>query len=211
VSVRSIGESERITGSDALRINMSAWPNSIVTSAADKQMLISLLDDSRTQFLGSFAGVSDAQSRQRPADDCWSILDTVEHICAAETHLFNLLAHSRRPRNANAPNREAIFMRALPDRSRKMQSPEPGIPTGRFTTLGQAAAHFRTVREEVIQFVTATQEDLRATEVTHPHPLAGNVSSFEMVIIIAKHAERHALQIEEIKNSPAYCAQAAQG
>jgi uncharacterized damage-inducible protein DinB len=190
---------------------MSAWPNSIVTSAAEKEMLLGLLQKSRTRFLESFAGVSDAQSRRRPADGCWSILDTVEHICAAETHLFNLLVHSRRPRNANAPNREAIFMRALPDRSRKMQSPEPGKPTGRYATLELAAAQFRTIREEVIQFVTATQEDLRATEVTHPHPLAGDVSSFEMVIIIAKHAERHALQIEEIKNSPAYCAEAAQG
>src|SRR5262249_3282009 len=168
--------------------------NSITTSAAEKEMLLVLLDESRTRFLGSFAGVSDSQSRRRPADGCWSILDTVEHIAAAETHLFNLLVHSRRPRNANAPNREAIFMRALPDRSRKMQSPEPGIPTGRYATLEQAATQFRTAREELLQFVTATQEDLRATEVTHPHPLAGNVSSFEMVIIIAKHAERHALQ-----------------
>jgi hypothetical protein len=44
-------------------------------------------------------------------------------------------------------------------------------------------------------------EDLRATQVTHPHPVAGTVSTREMVIIMAKHAERHALQIEEIKNT----------
>src|SRR5262249_2176169 len=127
---------------------MSAWPNSVVTSAAEKEMLLGLLQESRTRFLESFAGVSDAQSRRRPADGCWSILDTVEHIVAAETHLFNLMVQSRRPRAANAPNREAIFMRALPDRSRKMQSPEPGIPTGRYASLEQAAARFRTVREE---------------------------------------------------------------
>src|SRR5215470_10274197 len=187
---------------------MSARPNSIATSAAEKELLLGLLQESRTRFLGSFSGVSDVQSRQRPADDCWSILDAVEHIAAAETHMLNLLVHSRRPRRTDAPNREAIFMRVLPDRSRKMQSPEPGVPTGRYANLEQAAAQFRTAREGLIQFVTATQEDLRATEVTHPHPLAGDVSSFEMVIIIAKHAERHALQIEEIKNSPAYCAQA---
>jgi hypothetical protein len=29
----------------------------------------------------------------------------------------------------------------------------------------------------------------------------GDVSAYEMVIIIAKHAERHALQIEEIRNA----------
>jgi len=46
-------------------------------------------------------------------------------------------------------------------------------------------------------------DDLRASEVTHPHPAAGNVSTYEMVIIIAKHAERHAKQIEEIRNTVA--------
>jgi hypothetical protein len=53
----------------------------------------------------------------------------------------------------------------------------------------------------VIQFVEQHPEDLRASEVSHPHPAAGNVSTYEMVIIIAKHAERHAKQIEEIRNT----------
>src|SRR5438445_24335 len=52
-----------------------------------------------------------------------------------------------------------------------------------------------------MQFVERCREDLRATEVTHPHPAAGVVSSYEMLIIMAKHAERHMLQIEEIKNT----------
>jgi hypothetical protein len=34
--------------------------------------------------------------------------------------------------------------------------------------------------------------------------MAGVVTTYEMVIIIAKHTERHALQIEEIKNCPAF-------
>jgi hypothetical protein len=34
-----------------------------------------------------------------------------------------------------------------------------------------------------------------------PHPIFGDVSAYEMLIIMAKHAERHALQIEEIRKA----------
>jgi uncharacterized damage-inducible protein DinB len=171
------------------------------TSNTDKEFLVSRLRESREVFLGSFAGVSDEQSRLHPAPNCWCVLDTVEHLTSAEGIMLRLVTATRRPRSANAPNREQVFLQVIADRSRKMQSPEGGQPRGRFANLAEAAAQFKTTREGVIQFVEQNTEDLRATEVTHPHPAAGNVSTYEMVIIIAKHAERHAKQIEEIRNT----------
>jgi hypothetical protein len=167
----------------------------------DKEFLISLLRESRERFLNSFAGVSDEQSRLRPAPDCWCVLETVEHLTAAEGIMLKLVTATRRPRPADAPNREQAFLTMVADRSRKMQSPEGGRPCGRFANLAEAAAQFKTSRDDTIRFVEQNTEDLRATEVTHPHPMAGNVSSYEMVIVMAKHAERHAKQIEEIRNT----------
>jgi DinB superfamily len=178
---------------------MSASPNPTSTSAADKEKLLALLRNSRQRFLGSFAGVTDEQSRRCPAEECWSVLDTVEHLTVGETMMLKLVSNTRRPRTPNAPNREEIFMRVLIDRSRKMQSPEVGRPCGRFANLEEAAVQFKAAREGILQFVEQCPEDLRATEVTHPHPAAGVVSTYEMIIIMARHAERHALQIEEIK------------
>ncbi len=174
-------------------------------------MLLALLRESRERFLGSFAGVSDEQSRLRPSPDCWSVLDTVEHLTSAEGIMLKLVTSTRRPRSADAPNREQVFLTMVADRSRKMQSPEGGRPCGRFANLAAAAAQFKASRDETIHFVEQNTEDLRATEVTHPHPMAGNVSSYEMVIIMAKHAERHAKQIEEIRNSLSLHADAAKG
>jgi len=110
----------------------------------------------------------------------------------------------RRPRAADAPNREEVFLQVIADRSRKVESPEGARPQGRFANLTDAAAQFRSSRDATIGFVEQNTDDLRATEVTHPHPMAGNVSTYEMLIIMAKHAERHALQIEEIRNSAAF-------
>ncbi|HEY1525444.1 MAG TPA: DinB family protein [Candidatus Angelobacter sp.] len=167
----------------------------------DKEFLISLLRESRERFLNSFAGVSDELSRLRPAPDCWCVLETVEHLTSAEGIMLKLVTAARRPRPANAPNREQAFLTMVADRSRKMQSPEGGRPCGRFANLAEAASQFKASREETIRFVEHNTEDLRATEVTHPHPAAGTVSTYEMLIIMAKHAERHAAQIHETRHT----------
>ncbi|HLW52675.1 MAG TPA: DinB family protein [Candidatus Angelobacter sp.] len=183
---------------------MSAMPNPMPTSQADKEMLLKLLRDSRECFLASFDNVSDEQSCRRPAEGSWSVLETVEHLTSAETIMSKLITSERRPRTPNAPNREEVFLQVVANRSRKLQSPEAAVPCGRFANLNEAAAQFKASRAGIIQFVQECPEDLRATEVTHPHPVAGVVSTFELIIIIAKHAERHALQIEEIKQGPAF-------
>jgi len=166
---------------------------------AQKDFLLALLRESREKFLGSFARMSDQQSRMHPGADRWSVLETVEHLTAAETLMARLVTTQRVPRSAGALNREEIFLRNTADRSRKMQSPESGQPKGRFATLAEAEAEFKAARDGIIVFVEQGTEDLRATEVTHPHPAAGVVSTYEMLIIMAKHAERHAAQIEEIR------------
>jgi uncharacterized damage-inducible protein DinB len=178
---------------------MSTSTNSVATSAVDKERLIALLRESRQRFLGSFAGVTDEESRRHPVEGRWSILETVEHLTVAEKAMLRLVTDTRCPRAASTPNREEIFLRAIADRSSKVESPEGARPKGRFPNLGEAQAQFQSAREGALRFVEQCNEDLRATEVTHPHPLAGVVTTYEMLIIMAKHTERHALQIEEIR------------
>ena len=182
---------------------MNAIPNPVTNAQADKETLLTLLSASRDRFLASFAGLTEQQAHMRPQEDRWSVIDTVEHLTMAETTMVRLLDEPRRPRAADAPNREEIFLMAGADRSRRLESPEGARPKGRFATLADARAQFSSARARAIQFVQQNSEDLRAFEVTHPHPAAGNVSIYELLILIARHADRHALQIEEIKNSPA--------
>jgi uncharacterized damage-inducible protein DinB len=174
-------------------------------------MLLDLLRASKQIFLSSFAGLSDADSRKDPGENRWSILDTVEHLTAAEGSMLRLITETRCKKQEGLPNREQLFLTVLTDRQRKMESPEGGRPRGRFANLAEAAAQFTSSRDKAIQFVQQCEEDLGETQVTHPHPAAGTVSTREMVIIMARHAERHALQIEEIKTILGIRAGAAAG
>jgi uncharacterized damage-inducible protein DinB len=165
----------------------------------DQQFLLALLQETREIFLHSFADVTEEQSRLKPAPDCWSVLDTVEHLTTAETIQLKLISKQTTPRPPDAPNREHAFFNMIPDRAYKMESPEGARPIGRFATLAEAAEQFRTTRAGVIRFLEQYTEDLRASEVKHPHPAAGMVSICEMLVAMAMHAKRHAAQIEEIK------------
>src|SRR6185312_9140031 len=178
---------------------MSAQPNPAIQIVIDKPFLLNVLQETREVFLNSFAGVTEEQSRLKPAPNCWSVLDTVEHLTTAETIQLKLISTQRTQRPADAPNREYAFLRMIPNRTRKLESPESARPIGRFATLAKAAEQFKATRAGVIQFLEEYREDLRASEVKHPHPAAGMVSICEMLVVMAMHAKRHATQIEEIR------------
>ena len=115
--------------------------------------------------------------------------------------MLHLITETRCGKRDDLPNREQLFLSVLTDRRRRMNAPEVSVPVGRFASLQEAREHFTNLRDKTIAFVEQCEEDLGATQVTHPHPAAGTVSTREMVIIMARHAERHALQIEEIKTT----------
>ncbi len=178
---------------------MNAVPNPVPAARAQNETLLALLASSRDHFLASFADLTEQDARMHPAEGRWSVLDTIEHLTVAETTMLRLLEQPRRPRPADAPNREELFLNAAIGRSRRLESPEGARPTGRVATLAEARRQFSSARARAIHFVEQNQEDLRSFEVTHPHPAAGNVSVYELFILIARHADRHALQIEETK------------
>jgi hypothetical protein len=178
---------------------MSAQPNPAVV-VIDKQFLLALLQETRDIFLNSSAGVTEGQSRLKPAPECWCVLDTVEHLTTAETIQLNLISTQRTPRPADAPNREGAFLQMVPNRTHKMESPDRAKPIGRFATLAEATEQFKATRAGTIRFLEQYTDDLRASEVKHPHPAAGMVSICEMLVAMAMHAKRHAAQIEEIRN-----------
>ncbi len=178
---------------------MSAQPNPAQAIVIDKPFLLAQLQASRDIFLNSFAGITEEQSHLKPAPDRWSVLDTIEHLTTAEGIQLKLISTQRTPRPADAPNREGAFLHMIPQRIHKMESPDSAKPAGRFATLAAATEQFKTTRASVIQFLEQYTDDLRASEVKHPHPAAGMVSICEMLVAMAMHAKRHAAQIEEIR------------
>jgi uncharacterized damage-inducible protein DinB len=166
---------------------------------SEKAEILRELQKGRDAVAAALAGVDEGEAARKPAPERWSILECVEHLVAAEQFLQSRLATatlSDRP----AGNRErdtAILARGA-DRSRPVQSPEPGRPTGRFRSLREAVAAFDSVRAETVRYVETHEGDPRRGVTDHPL-VPVPVTCYKMLLIMAAHSVRHAKQIAEAR------------
>jgi uncharacterized damage-inducible protein DinB len=169
--------------------------------ALDNQELLDRLRRSRDRYLEVVTAIPEDLCRIRPAEGAWSVLECAEHVTLAEKGMFAAL-EKRCPTDAAADlTKDALINAMLLDRTRKATAPERSRPTGNFATLAEALAQFTSARERTLAFVEQTSEDLRKCTVMHP---LGVFDGCQVLLIMSLHPQRHALQIEEIKNSPAY-------
>lgn len=159
-----------------------------------------MLAEGTQSILDSVAGISEEQAKIRPAQDRWSVLDCLEHLILAENRMFELLTKESTPTGSpDDGRREGMFARGSTNRSRKFEAPEFAKPAGRFSSLAAAIEEFHCCRARTTDYVKHCADPLpsRATI----HPAVGPVSCQELLIIMALHPARHALQIHEIRQS----------
>jgi hypothetical protein len=75
-------------------------------------------------------------------------------------------------------------------------------PTGKFPDARQAESAFEKSRATTIGFVEQNNRNLK--ERYWYHPATGTIDLYLTIVLIAAHSERHFLQIEEVKQHPAF-------
>src|SRR2546421_95753 len=86
----------------------------------------------------------------------------------------------------------------VPDRTNKVQAPEPLVPTNRFGTPEGSVKHF-------VESRTTTEDFLKSTSGMRDHVMEsplGKLDAYEFVLLVAAHSERHTKQINEVKADP---------
>jgi hypothetical protein len=175
-------------------------------SAADKEKALALLESSKKGVLAATKGLSEAQWNFKAAPDKWSIAECMEHIAAAEDFIRGTIEQNVMKAPA-APDRDiakidSSILANVPDRSSKVQAPEPLKPTNRFGSPQASIQHFEESRAKTEEFLKATP-DLRGHAVDS-FASGTKWDAYEFVLMIAAHSQRHTKQIEEVKTSPGY-------
>lgn len=176
----------------------------------ERDRALSHLHATRKMFLDALAGLSQRQWEWKPAPEVWSIAEVAEHVALTEDALYELivkklLASPPDPSRKADPEKDQYILKALIDRSRKVQAPEALRPAHRWKTPEELIGHFKQSRDRTIGFVRETQEDLRGRHA--PHPLFQDLDAYQWLLLIAGHSERHILQINEVKATPGFPAQ----
>ena len=174
-------------------------------SQADKERALQYLESTKKGVLDATKGLSDAQWNFKPAPDRWSVAEVMEHLAAAED-LLRGMTQEQIMKTPAAPPRDADETRKadegvlamVPDRSHKLQAPEPLKPTNRFGSPAAAQKHF-------VESRATTEEYLKNTPGLRAHvgdsPM-GKLDGYEFVLLIAAHSERHTKQMLEVKADP---------
>jgi hypothetical protein len=174
-------------------------------SPADKERALQYLESTKKGVLDATKGLSDAQWNFKPAPDRWSVAEVMEHLAAAED-LLRGMTQEQIMKTPAAPPRDADETRKadegvlamVPDRSHKLQAPEPLKPTNRFGSPAAAQKHFVESRATTEQYLKNTP-GLRAHVGDSP---MGKLDGYEFVLLIAAHSERHTKQMLEVKADP---------
>jgi uncharacterized damage-inducible protein DinB len=174
-------------------------------SQADKDRALQYLESTKKGVLDATKGLSDAQWNFKSAPDRWSVAQVMEHLAAAEDMIRGVVQEQVMKTPA-VPLREAEetkkadegVLAVVPDRSHKIQAPEPLQPTNRFGSPMAAQKHFvesRSATEEYLKNATGLRAHLGDSPM-------GKLDGYEYVLLIAAHSERHTKQMLEVKADP---------
>jgi hypothetical protein len=132
------------------------------------------------------------------------VADCVEHIALSEKNLFDwAMGTLKEPANPAKRSElkltEDMIKKILTDRSFKVKTREGFIPTGQFGDAWKSLEEFKIKRAGHIAYIKETKDDLRNHFAELPF---GWVDSYQLLIFMSAHTQRHILQIEEVKANP---------
>ena len=159
--------------------------------------IVETLQKSRQDLHSAVEGIDEDRARTRPAEGRWSVLECLEHVATAERRFLGRLEGAGQLDSPVDPKREHSVLAMVVDRSQRRQAPELVQPAGRFASLAEALEDFDSTRAQVIRFAEARHSELRT--LAAQHPVFGQVTGYELMLIIAGHACRHAAQIREAR------------
>ena len=170
-------------------------------SADERKRANDYLKKTSDAFVASTKGLSEAQLKFKTAPERWSVAEVAEHITATEDRLMAMVKNQvmkapARTEAADVREIDDFVMKAISDRSNKVQAPEELKPTNRFGSTVETMNHFKTSRAQTVAFLKETK-DLRDHAVDSP--IGKKLDAYQWVLFVAAHCERHTKQILEVK------------
>ncbi len=166
-----------------------------------------LLKKTEQGVFDAVKGLSEAQLKYKAAPDRWSIEECVIHIATTEAALWSTVdSILKQPANPDKRSEVKItddkVVPMLEDRSHKVKtSPMLEPQNSPFKTMDDALKAFKTNSEKLIAYVSTTNDDMRNHVVTYPF---GSFDSYQMLLFIGAHNNRHTQQIDEVKADAGY-------
>ena len=168
----------------------------------ERTLVIGMLEANSKRFLADIENISDTQWIYKPTPDTWSVAEVSEHISLSDGLLLSIAQRSlKSPADSIKAKallgKEQAVIDKLKDRTYKAQAPEYLKPLHKFSTRHELIEAFKQTREETANYVKTTNDSLKDHVV--PHPLFGDLTAYQWLVMIPAHANRHVDQLDEVK------------
>jgi hypothetical protein len=178
-------------------------------TAEERAKLVRYLKDSEAELVQLLADVSENQWNWKAGPDRWSIAQTASHIAISEGFLSELARKAMdNPADPDWEKKTAgkteLLERVLPDRSRKVQAPEPLNPGAVSLSKAEVLRRFREGRAATISFAQTTELPLREHITPGLFAFFDPLNAYHFELYIPLHNLRHNKQIAEVKAAPGY-------
>jgi DinB superfamily len=170
------------------------------TTAAERDFAAKHLAESRDRLIALVRRLSPTQMAYKPRPDRWSIAENLEHVILVEHRgrgfVENALKQAPDPaRRSGYPGSTEGLVGMLRDRTHPRRGVEQIQPTGRWPHE-ELLTEFEAARGRTCDLLASTTADLHAY--FSPHPLFGDLSCFQWLLVLAAHCDRHRAQSAEV-------------
>jgi hypothetical protein len=172
-------------------------------SQGDRDRMLSYLHATRKQVVDAVTGLSDEQLNYKPLPDKWSIRDVLEHLTLSEERIMQFATAGLKQSMPKPDTKleDAKIVAMMTDRTTRAQAPEVLRPSGKWPTVQAMLEEFRARRDRNLAWLRSTQEPLRTKYTKAPMAV---VDTYQALLLVPAHTERHLAQIDEVKSSPGF-------
>lgn len=169
------------------------------TIDSEKREVLLMLQEGADALDGALEGIDHDAATRKPSPESWSVLECIEHLALTETGLLSRLRDAKPSEKSHEDRtRERKFHDLALDRGRRIEAPPQVVPTGKPNTLAQALENFGKARSQTVRFVEEFPGELHNWLTLHPL-ITRPVNCYEMLLLMAMHPRRHAMQIAQIR------------
>ena len=165
-------------------------------SVPDRERLVSHLQMTNDWLLDEVGTLSPKQLNFRMAPGRWTIAEVVQHLVIAEPTYWELFQNGMKqpPKKLDRQATDADVLWYGIDRTQHQKTEPRKDPKGQTIDIRQSLESFRKLHSMMLDYVRTSNEDLRAHTVPE-----WEVDAYQCLLEISTHAQRHILQIREIK------------
>lgn len=171
---------------------------------AEREAAVKELTKTKEHLLNVVNGLSEEQLNFKSSPESWSVGECVEHLALTESSFDEMLQGALQSpadpsKRAEVKMEDKDLVSMIVSRDSKIRTSEAFEPSGKFGSNAETLDAFTTKRDEQIDYVKNTEDDLRNHYGQLPF---GTIDAYQILLFMAGHTERHVRQMEEVMDNP---------